>query len=149
MAPLLYELPSVLTNPFRVVIVVAVLLGGCTVNHAGTTASGPTPSASDRGVPLPTTGFMDSCAGEELFGRITLTARGQEVVALVGGAELPLTWPAHFAAVFDPDFSKVVRPDGSTFAVASEDITAVVADGVWHEENVCGTARGIFVYPNP
>jgi hypothetical protein len=137
------------TVPQLVVALVLLLTAvGCVDGASGGSAAG-TPTQTATVLPLATTGFMDACAGEGFNGPVILVAKGDTIYGrFPGGGTVEVYWPNHFTALFDPDFTKILRPDGSTFATAGEDIYPHFDAFTWHEMNVCATGSGIFVYPS-
>jgi hypothetical protein len=118
-----------------------------TLIAAGCSGPGAVASPTQRLAPLPTTGFIDSCASVGLDGPVNLVDQGEKVFGrFPSGGTVEVFWPVGFKAVFDPEFNSVVRANGSLFATAGEDIYPEMEAGKWHETKICGTLQGIYVF---
>jgi hypothetical protein len=109
----------------------------------GTAQATPSPAPTTFYLPLPTTGFMDACAGDEWRSRVFLVSTPAGVVGRVdGGAVVKIFWPPGFSAIYDPLFSRVVTESGEVFATAGEDISVHLKGSTWNGVNVCPAGRG-------
>lgn len=129
------------------VLVVGLVLGGRALQIASSqpTAS---PVATVFLQPLPTTGFMDACAGDLILSPVVLASTATGIVGrLSNGFTIKLFWPPGFSAIYDPLFSRVLTDRGEVFTTAGEDISGHLDGGKWNGMNVCPAGDSIYIYP--